>query len=158
MRGDESTDVSVERTGAGYLVRIGDREFEADLVWANEYARSLKFPDGTQFLIGHSVSGTVHEISFGNRIVHVDLRDPLAMKRHRAEGTGGGSLNAIMPGRIVRVLVRDGDEVKKGDSLLVLEAMKMENEIKAPRDGVISEVFVEQGQTVETGAMLIAID
>jgi biotin carboxyl carrier protein len=150
--------VSVERAGSGYLVRMGERTFEADLVWVNHFARSLKLADSTQFLIGHSVEGTMHEISFGNRIVHVDLRDPLAMRGERVEGAGAGSLKAIMPGRIVRILVSQGDAVKKGTGLLVLEAMKMENEIQSPSDGVVSEIFVQQGQTVETGTTLVEIE
>jgi biotin carboxyl carrier protein len=61
-----------------------------------------------------------------------------------------------MPGKIVRVLVSVGSEVKKGQSLLVMEAMKMENEIKCPQDGVIKEVKVSEGQAVETGAELLS--
>jgi len=61
-----------------------------------------------------------------------------------------------MPGKIVRVLVKAGAEVKKGQSILVMEAMKMENEIKAPQDGVIAEVKVQEGQAVETGAELLS--
>ena len=60
-----------------------------------------------------------------------------------------------MPGKIVRVLVKAGDEVKKGQSLLVMEAMKMENEIKSLQDGVVKEVKVIEGQAVETGAELL---
>lgn len=151
--------VTVERTGGGYLVRIGDRTFEADIVSANQYARSLRFIDGTQFLIGHSVEESIHEVSFGNRIVHVDLRDPLALKGVRSEdAAGGGTLKAIMPGRIVRVLVEKGSAVAKGEGLLVLEAMKMENEVLAPRDGVVREIFVQEGQTVENGAVLVFVE
>jgi acetyl/propionyl-CoA carboxylase alpha subunit len=149
--------VNVERTGSGYVVTIGDRELEADLVSANTFARSLLFADGSQFLLGHSLSGDTHEVSFGNRIVHVDLFDPLAMKRGRTETAESGSIKAIMPGRIVRVLVEKGQTVARGAGLLVLEAMKMENELKAPTEGVISEVLVEVGQTVETGELLITI-
>ena len=60
-----------------------------------------------------------------------------------------------MPGKIVRVLVKPGDAVKKGQSLLVMEAMKMENEIKAAQDGVIKEIKVTEGQAIETGAELL---
>ncbi len=60
-----------------------------------------------------------------------------------------------MPGKIVRVLVKAGTEVKKGQPLLVMEAMKMENEIKSLQDGTIKEVKVSEGQAVETGAELL---
>jgi biotin carboxyl carrier protein len=62
-----------------------------------------------------------------------------------------------MPGRVVRVLVAKGDTVARGAGLLILEAMKMENEIQAPAAGVVDEVFVTAGQTVELGAELVHI-
>ena len=67
----------------------------------------------------------------------------------------GVKIKSQMPGKIVRILVKSGDEVKKGQALLVMEAMKMENEIKSPQDGVLKEVKVVEGQAVETGAELI---
>lgn len=62
-----------------------------------------------------------------------------------------------MPGTILAVNVSNGQSVKKGDVLMVLEAMKMENEILAPCDGTVSAVSVQKGATVETGALLCAI-
>jgi biotin carboxyl carrier protein len=60
-----------------------------------------------------------------------------------------------MPGLVLNVLVAEGDEVKKGESLLVLEAMKMENMIKSPTDGVIKKVSIKQGDKVEKNTLLI---
>jgi hypothetical protein len=73
---------------------------------------------------------------------------------------GGGTKKALkiksqMPGKILKVLVKAGDSVQKDQPLLVMEAMKMENEIRAPQAGEIAEVKVAEGQTVETGAALI---
>ena len=62
-----------------------------------------------------------------------------------------------MPGTILSVNVQNGQSVKSGDVLMVLEAMKMENEILAPCDGTVSAVSVQKGATVETGALLCAI-
>ena len=62
-----------------------------------------------------------------------------------------------MPGTIVSVNVSDGQAVKKGDVLVVLEAMKMENEIKAPKDGTITGISVNKGESVDTGATLVTI-
>ena len=62
-----------------------------------------------------------------------------------------------MPGTIVSVNVSDGQSVKKGDVLVVLEAMKMENEIKAPNDGTITSVAVSKGESVDTGATLVTL-
>lgn len=67
----------------------------------------------------------------------------------------GAKVKSQMPGKIVKILVAAGAEVKRGDRLMVMEAMKMENEIKAPQDGKILEVKVHEGQAVETGAELL---
>ncbi len=67
----------------------------------------------------------------------------------------GARVKSQMPGKIVRVLVKPGQEVKKGEAVMVMEAMKMENEIKSPQDGVIKDVRVSEGQAVETGAELL---
>lgn len=72
-----------------------------------------------------------------------------------AKAKKGARIKSQMPGKIVRILVQAGAEVKKGQSLLVMEAMKMENEIKSPQDGVIKAVKVAEGQAVESGAELI---
>ena len=69
----------------------------------------------------------------------------------------GEKVAAPMPGTIVSVNVSDGQAVKKGDVLVVLEAMKMENEIKAPADGTITSVAVSKGESVDTGATLVTI-
>ena len=72
--------------------------------------------------------------------------------------TGAGDpVNAPMPGNILKVNVTSGQAVKSGDVLCVLEAMKMENEIMAPKDGTVTQVLVSKGSTVDTGAPLVVI-
>ena len=69
----------------------------------------------------------------------------------------GEAVNAPMPGNILKVNVNVGDAVKSGTVLVVLEAMKMENEIMAPKDGTVTQVLVSKGSTVDTGAPLVVI-
>jgi len=156
--GDDSP-VDVERHGNEYRVTLGDRSFVADLAEAGPYVRSLRLEDGTQLALIHHRDGNTHEISLADASMHVDITDPLSLKRARREDemAGGGVVKALMPGRIVRVLVNKGDAVTKGAGLLVLEAMKMENEIQAPTDGVVDQLFVTAGQTVDGGAELVHI-
>ena len=151
--------IEVERTGGGYRVKIGERWMDADLVEAGPYLRSLRLEDGTQFSFVHHRDGTTHEISLRAATVHVDVIDPLSLKRKRREDETGGAgiVKALMPGRIVRLLVEQGANVRKGTGLLVLEAMKMENEIQAPADGVVDQIFVKPGDTVDGGADLVHV-
>ena len=157
--GDVEQEVEVVRHGSGYRVRINDRWLEADFINVGRYVRSLRLEDGTQFSLVHHREGTTHEISLGGATVYVDIIDPAAAKRRRRDDEMGtsGLVKALMPGRVVRILVAKGDVVRKGTGLLILEAMKMENEIQAPADGTVEELFVEPGQTVESGVDLVQI-
>ena len=74
-----------------------------------------------------------------------------------APAVGENVVSAPMPGKILRVLVNEGDQVKVGQGLLVLEAMKMENEIPSPKDGIVKKILVKEGDTVDTGQALIEL-
>ena len=74
-----------------------------------------------------------------------------------APAAGGVTVNAPMPGTILSVNVQNGAVVKKGDVLMILEAMKMENEIMSPADGTIASISVQNGASVDTGAVLCVI-
>jgi biotin carboxyl carrier protein len=65
---------------------------------------------------------------------------------------------APMPGRIVKVLVKAGDRVARGQGLVVVEAMKMENELRAPREGTVAAVRVSEGMSVEASAVLVVVE
>ena len=82
---------------------------------------------------------------------------PVKSKEAVAAGAGEHSIDAPMPGKIVKVVVEEGQSVKAGDVLLVLEAMKIENEIVATKSGTIAQIVVAKGATVDTGAPLAVI-
>lgn len=90
----------------------------------------------------------------------VTLRDPRALTSRSANGAGSGrqAIAAPMPGKIVRVLVKLGDSVEPGQGLVVVEAMKMQNEMKAPRAGTVVAVKTQPGATVTAGDILIVIE
>ena len=71
---------------------------------------------------------------------------------------GEGAVTAIMPGKIIRILAAEGDRVAEGDVICILEAMKMENELKAPRAGIVKKLHVQEGQDVVRGAVLAEIE
>jgi biotin carboxyl carrier protein len=154
---DEEIAIEVERHAGAYRVKLGEQWIIADLVSAGGVLQSLRLEDGRQFSLIHHRDGTRHEVTLAGATLHVDIVDPLALRRRGGDDHLGASgvIKALMPGRIARVLVEKGATVARGAGLLVLEAMKMENEIQAPADGVVDEIFVSAGQTVESGADLV---
>ncbi len=89
------------------------------------------------------------------------FRDPRRLDEEKAVDSGRAGLQRIcaeMPGKIVRVMVRVGDAVGFNQALLVVEAMKMQNEIRAPKAGVVKEVDAREGGTVTSGAFLLSIE
>jgi len=85
---------------------------------------------------------------------------PVAEAPPRVSGAvaEAGAVTAIMPGKIIRVLVKEGDAVQEGDVLCVLEAMKMENELRASKSGVVKKVHVKPGSDVEMGEVLVVVE
>ena len=104
-----------------------------------------------------NVNGRVHEVD-----VEPEARAALRDRATRAAGdaTHGGPLEvrAIIPGRVLEVDVADGDAVEAGQRVLVVEAMKMQNELRSPRAGTITAVAVGPGQTVELGDLLLVVE
>ena len=114
---------------------------------------------------GRSYEVSVETTRDGYRVRHgatqqlVTLTDPGRQAReNRQEASGTAEILSDMPGKIVRVLVGEGDTVDEGQGLIVVEAMKMENEITAPRAGRVNSIAVRPNQTVEGGARLLTIE
>lgn len=103
-----------------------------------------------------------YAVSAAGRSALVEMIDPLAYLARQSAGGAAGRrsqrVTAYMPGRVVAVLVEEGGEVKAGQGVVVLEAMKMQNEIQAEHDGVVSRVFVSPGQAVEGGDPLFEME
>ena len=105
-----------------------------------------------------NVNGNVYEITL-EIIDKEDIKttEPVKASPATPATAGGTSVSAPMPGTILRVNVANGQAIKKGDVLMVLEAMKMENEIMAANDGVVTSVCVQDGASVTSGTVLCTI-
>ena len=126
--------------------------------------RALRVPGAVGVLAqvdGASASGSVTRVADGWWVhgpwgdVHVVERSPFPSSDIEE---AAGSLVAPMPGSVVSIAVVVGDEVRKGQTLVVLEAMKMEHPIGSPEDGVVTEIRVAAGEQVERGALLVVVD
>ncbi len=104
--------------------------------------------------------GDEFQVAVGGRTHRLRLLDERALRRQKsaAGADGAREVRAAMPGKVVAVLVEAGGKVERGQGLLVIEAMKMENEIASPRAGTVAEVRVKPGQAVEAGELLARID
>jgi biotin carboxyl carrier protein len=101
------------------------------------------------------------DVEVGNQAYAISLSDPKRLRVAESAGAqtdGAAQIIAPMPGKIVRVLVEAGARVEAGDSIVVVEAMKMQNEMKSPRAGLVTELPVKAGATVNTGDVLAIIE
>ena len=150
--------VEVSGRDGRYTVLVDGRPLEVDLRDAGGPFVSL-LVDGRSYEAGVQKRPGGYTVVLSDDVVAVDLvegvRGALAPAR-RAEGPAG--IKAPMPGKLVRVLAAKGDEVAAGQGLVVVEAMKMENELKSPRAGRVKEVPVREGQAVEAGALLVVLE
>ncbi|HEU4403630.1 MAG TPA: biotin/lipoyl-containing protein [Candidatus Polarisedimenticolia bacterium] len=110
---------------------------------------------------GNGPGGEIRcSVTIGGRTYPVRLLDPLRRGAGPAapQRQGRAEVRSIMPGKITALLVREGQEVKRGEGLVVVEAMKMENELPAPKDGRVTSVRVKPGETVEAGMVLLSVE
>ncbi len=144
----------IARDGNTICARIGDREVTA------EFAPSA---DGGGIL---SIEGRHYPVFSARRKDSIfvavgpasfEFKPAEAASRSRARGLAAAEITAPMPGKVLRVLVRDGDLVEAGQPMVVIEAMKMETTLAAESAALVKHVRVEEGQTVDHGAVLIEL-
>jgi biotin carboxyl carrier protein len=145
--------------GGGYDVRVDDRRVDADLV---EVANGLSVRVGNR-VIDLSVEGkppVLGIVASGHRaqvVVESERQKAASAARGARSSATQDAVISPMPGRIVKLLVQTGHEVAAGDPVIVVEAMKMENELRAPRAGTIGKVLVAVGDRVESNATLLEL-
>lgn len=139
---DRAYDFSFEQKNGRHLLRIGTKLYKVDNVQYDK--RTVEFTIGGQWC----------------RVQVRDEQDLLLdrMGFKTAAELSEGQLNAPMPGKILELIVSEGDEVELGDPVAILEAMKMENELKAPTKGVVTNITVQVGESVEKNAKILEIE
>ncbi len=113
--------------------------------------------DGRSYSVALLSNG---EVSVNGRVYRVDVIDPRALRSRGQAGQTEGRqvIAAPMPGRVIRVLVEPGQFVESGQGLIVVEAMKMQNEMKSPKSGTVTEVRTSAGAAVAAGDALLVIE
>jgi biotin carboxyl carrier protein len=151
--------LEVTREGASFEVRIDGVPQALDLIFSDASHDVMLVGNSCYDVVSVPKPGGYH-VNVFNRIFEIEVLDPRRQGSgtSRPSGPGDGAVRAAMPGRVVKVLVAEGDEVTSGQGLLVIEAMKMQNEIRAPRSGRVSGLAIQAGATVEAGRLLLTVD
>jgi biotin carboxyl carrier protein len=165
--GDRAFRVDVQRDGPAHRVCVDGRVHVVDAVRvsAETWSLLIRGEDGTTRSVEAVVAprpgnGTL-DVHVDGYCIPVDLRTGLGRRAREAVGSRGAGpqrITAPMPGKVVRVLVKAGDSVATRQGLVVVEAMKMENELRASRPGRVRDVLVSEGQSVEAGTALVVVE
>ncbi len=158
----EAEPVEVEALGGTrYRLTLNERNYTVDALTLDHGAVSL-LVNGTSYHVEFEENGDEVGVLVRGQVTRVDIADERRL-RLRA-GAAGFSVEgrqvvcAPMPGKVVKVLVKVGEEVKEGQGLVVVEAMKMENELKSPKAGKVVELLTQEGTAVENNARLVVVE
>ena len=160
--GEQSYTVEIEETGKSvYRVSVDGNEFVVDGKKTGRTNYSL-IVDNRYFEIEVDNSEDEYRVLVDGRNYHVHLVDERRVRVGGAESDaqlqGRQRVSVPMPGKVIAVLVSEGDLVEKGQGLVIVEAMKMENEVRSPSAGVVKEIRVKPGETVDAATVLVVVE
>ncbi len=159
--GQQNFEVEVKKTNDNYSVRVGDKNHNVDLIKDPSGILNSFIIDGNHYEALCTDQGDLITVEFQEKCYEVAVSQAergrgSAIKPHAT--TGHQTITAPMPGLIKAIKVAPGDSVKAGDAVLILEAMKMQNELRSPVAAKIAEVLVKTGKAVEKGEKLIRLE
>jgi biotin carboxyl carrier protein len=139
--------------------RLDGRELEVDAVLARPDVLSLRIGNMAYEVKSERVASDLH-LWVGSTRFAAEVRDPRSLRGRIRGGDDQGpkKIVAPMPGKVVRLLVHDGDQVELGTGVAVVEAMKMQNEIKSPKKGTVQKILVSEGAAVNAGDVLAIVE
>jgi biotin carboxyl carrier protein len=156
--GQHFLDVTITRGNGNYVVEVDGVRYDVDVHKLEGDFFSI-LTGGKSYEVSVEATRDGYRVRHGAAVQLVTLSDPGRQARETMrEAQGPESVRSVMPGKVVRLLVNEGDTVAAGQGIVVVEAMKMENEIAAPKSGRVSSIAVAPDQAVEAGAELLVIE
>jgi biotin carboxyl carrier protein len=151
--------LDLNQTEAGWSCRVDGRPVEVDAVLARPNVLSFRMGNKAYEVKSERVRSEIH-IWVGSQRFAAEVRDPRSLRGRTRSGDdlGPKKLTAPMPGKVVRVLLSQGAAVEAGTGVLVVEAMKMQNEVKSPKKGTIQKIMVSEGAAVNAGDVLAIVE
>jgi len=161
LSGRKSRIVELERNGSNWRILLDGQPVDADAVEIAPYTLSILLNGQSYEIRVSPASDGKLKLQTATHEFTAEVVDPRAWsgRRHgHAEAEGRQQIVAPMPGKVVRLLVKAGDRVEMGQGLLVIEAMKMQNEIRSPKSGTVQRVLAKEGQPVNAGEVLAWVE
>lgn len=152
--------LELEKNDAVWKCHLDGKEILVDAVMTRRDVLSLLI-DGRSYEVKREQTPLDLHVWVGNTRYGVELRDPRSLRSRRdgaSDEKGARKLVAPMPGRIVRLLVAEKSEVEAGQGVVVVEAMKMQNEIKSPKKGIVQKILTSAGANVNAGDVLAIVE
>ncbi len=151
--------LDLNRSDGAWSCRLDEKDFEVDPILARPDVLSLRIGTRAYEVKSERVANDLY-VWVGSRRFAVEVRDPRSLRgRSRAgDDEGPRKIVAPMPGKVVRLLASEGDEVEVGAAVAVVEAMKMQNEIKSPKKGRVQKILVGEGAAVNAGDVLVIVE
>lgn len=152
--------LELERTDSGWKCILDGNPIQVDAVLTRHDVLSI-LVGGRSYEVKREQTPTDLHMWVGSERFAVEVRDPRSLRARKASGKdehGPKKLIAPMPGRVVRVLVEERSEVAAGQGVVVVEAMKMQNEIKSPKKGTVQKIMAVAGATVNAGDVLAIVE
>tara|TARA_B100000700_G_C14966026_1_gene818890 strand:- start:134 stop:640 length:507 start_codon:yes stop_codon:yes gene_type:complete len=154
--GKEILNFNLAESGEIFNIEFNEKKYNAELIKIDSNLYSMIL-DGQTCTVAIKKEGKSIEIFYKGDLFSFEI--PSARDKSSLENASGvDKISAPMPGRVVKVLKKVGDIIKEGEGLIVVEAMKMESELKSSIDGKVSEISVKDGDTVDLGAHLITVE
>jgi biotin carboxyl carrier protein len=157
---DKTHRVDLHKSGELWECVLDGRKIFLDAISTQNGVLSLLI-EGKSYEVKQENAGEATNIIVGNQRFAVELRDPrsLRSRRHSDSAVAGPrKITAPMPGKVVRILAPVGAQVELGQGILVIEAMKMQNELKSPKKGVVIRLNADEGTAVEAGQVLAEVE
>lgn len=150
--------IDVEEKGKSDIhISLGKKRYQVSIERLSENEILLNIDGKIYNIIVNSNSLSSYSIFINGKFFSIEKKSAWQMLESRRGTTKKKDIKTSMPGRIVKVLVEEGEKVKEGQAVLVLEAMKMQNEIKSPQSGIITKLNPRAGDSVEAGSLLFSV-
>lgn len=152
--------VELARAGTGWHCKLDGRELPLDISSTRNGVLSILI-NGKSYEVKQETTATESNIVVGNQRFEAIVRDPRSLRSRRSASAGEEGIKKViasMPGKVVRILAPVGTAVEAGQGVLVIEAMKMQNEMKSPKKGTVKKINVAPGAPVEAGQVLAEVE